>query len=451
MDYKTKFFKEFSLFLYKSLAYPSTRLIPAVALGITLIAFGAACIAALVADPSEKPVKLVLEEIPLPDLIVNAKKQNLAIQKFSISGKFKKNENVYSFLKRLGINDDQAEKYFKKKTNIRFFRKIQQNQQFDITLNGEGRFLSLDTIFKNRKSKINQITIERVGNNFLQKKYPVKLEKRLEMRSAKIISSLFAATDSANIPNSIANQIVNLFSSKIDFASDLRKGDNFQVIYETLWVNGNFIQNGRVLGAGYYNKKKAWKAIWFGHSKKGLRGYYDLKGRSLKKAFLKSPLRFSRVTSGFSMRKHPISGKWKQHKGIDFAAPTGTPILATGNGIIKFKGSKRGYGKMVIIQHGKKYSTAYAHMSRFNKKIKKGKKVFKGQVIGYVGTTGWSTGPHCHYEFRVNGIPKNPNKIVVPRSEILSGASLLHYKKVSKEISRRLNIISSQVIFLASK
>lgn len=450
MKYSTKFSKELLFNLYRSIENSSTKFIPAIALGLSLAAFGAACIAALVADTSKKPVKFFVEELSLPKSFVEKKIHNSAIQEYLVEQIVRKGDTLPKILNRIGINDDEALTFFKKKLNTKSIKNLKVGQIIHFKINGDGRLLSFKTLIKNKKQKLQKIIAVRSGNNFIISKKLANIEKRIEMKSSSINSSLFEATDSANIPNSVATQIVDLFSSKIDFASDLRKGDRFQVVYETLWEGGSFVKNGRVLGAEFKNQNKIWKAIWFGHSKRKLRGYYDERGKSLKKAFLKSPLRFSRVTSGFSMRKHPISGKWKQHKGIDFAAPTGTPVLATGDGVIQFRGRKGGYGKMIIIQHGRSYSTAYAHMSRFNKKFRKGKNVFKGQTIGYVGTTGWSTGPHLHYEFRVNGKAKNPNKIKIPNSELLTGATLLHYKVASKDILRRLNLMSKQETFLAS-
>jgi murein DD-endopeptidase MepM/ murein hydrolase activator NlpD len=240
-------------------------------------------------------------------------------------------------------------------------------------------------------------------------------------------------------------QIVDMFSTNIDFASDLRRGDRFNVVYETFWQGGEYIRAGRVLAGEFRNAGATYQSVWFDEpgTKQG-GGYYSFDGRSLKKAFLKSPLEFSRISSGFSMRKHPIFGSWKAHKGIDFAAVTGTPIRASGDGVIDFAGRRGGYGNMVMIKHWSSYSTAYAHMSRFAGGIRKGTKVSQGQVIGYVGSTGWATGPHLHYEFRVNNEPRNPLKIDMPNAPPLAGAELQRFRNVANEMTHRFALLSPQ-------
>ena len=277
------------------------------------------------------------------------------------------------------------------------------------------------------------------------------LERRTEMRSGEIRSTLFAATDSAQIPDAVAMQLVDIFSYDIDFASDLRRGDRFNVIYETLWQEGEYVRTGRILGAEFLNGGRTLQAIWFGDQEKNQGGYYDSNGKSLKKVFLKSPLEFSRVTSGFSLRVHPISGLWKQHKGIDFAAPIGTPIRSVGDGVIDFAGNQGGYGNMIVVQHGGHYSTAYAHMNSLATGMRKGVKVSRGDVIGYVGTTGWSTGPHLHYEFRVSNEARNPNSIVMPEAPALAGSDLQIFHATASTMAHRFALLMPRDERLASR
>jgi murein DD-endopeptidase MepM/ murein hydrolase activator NlpD len=182
--------------------------------------------------------------------------------------------------------------------------------------------------------------------------------------------------------------------------------------------------------------------VWFDEPGSGQGGYYGFDGKSLKKAFLKSPLTFTRISSGFSMRVHPILGKWKKHTGVDFAAAAGTPIHATADGVIDFAGVESGYGNVVIIKHDSKYSTVYAHMSRFAPTSRKGGKVSQGDVIGYVGMTGWATGPHLHYEFRVANEPRDPMSVVVPTANPLAGAELERFKTVAADITHRFTLLS---------
>jgi murein DD-endopeptidase MepM/ murein hydrolase activator NlpD len=266
-----------------------------------------------------------------------------------------------------------------------------------------------------------------------------KLERRVEMRSGEIHSSLFAATDDAQIPDNVATQIVSMFETNVDFRH-LQRGDHFNVVYETFWQNGEFVNTGRVLAGEFGNAGKLFQSVWFDESG-GSGGYYSFDGKSLKKAFLKSPLEFTRVSSGFSMRVHPISGQWKRHTGVDFAAVTGTPIRATSDGVIEHLGPQGGYGNLVIVKHWSNYSTAYAHMSRFANGMHKGSKVSQGEVIGYVGTTGWSTGPHLHYEFRVNNEPRDPSSISVAAAAPLAPNDLVKFRNVASDMSHRFALL----------
>jgi murein DD-endopeptidase MepM/ murein hydrolase activator NlpD len=266
------------------------------------------------------------------------------------------------------------------------------------------------------------------------------------MHARDITTTLFAATDSSadgtRLPDTVVAQIVEMFSTNIDFRSDLKRGDRFNVVYETFWQDGEFVRAGRILAGEFTNKGTTYQSVWFEDpTTKSGGGYYSFDGKSLKKAFLKSPLEFSRISSGFSMRVHPISGNWKQHKGIDFAAATGTPIRAAGDGTVDFAGQQGGYGNVVVLKHWNNYTTAYAHMSRFASGLKKGQKISQGDVIGYVGTTGWSTGAHLHYEFRVAGEAKDPTKLNVQAQAPLTAAEMSRFKNVAGDMIHRFALL----------
>jgi murein DD-endopeptidase MepM/ murein hydrolase activator NlpD len=248
------------------------------------------------------------------------------------------------------------------------------------------------------------------------------LETEIVGRRAVITSSLFAAGQQAGMSGetimTLANQI---FGWDIDFALDIREGDAFSVLYEQKFQDGSYVNDGRVLAAEFVNQGKTHRAVWFQSQDGEVQGYFTPEGKGMRKAFLRAPLDFLRVSSVFNpRRKHPISGAVRAHKGIDYAAPTGTPIWAAGDGRIQFAGRKGGYGNAVMIDHGKGISTLYGHMSRFGKSARAGRSVKQGDIIGYVGTTGASTGPHLHYEYRVKGVHKNPATIPLPRTEIPS-------------------------------
>jgi murein DD-endopeptidase MepM/ murein hydrolase activator NlpD len=244
------------------------------------------------------------------------------------------------------------------------------------------------------------------------------------LASGIIQSSLFAATDDARIPDTVATQLAEIFAGDVDFHRALRKGDRFAVTYETLEGDGEPLRAGRVLNAEFVNAGKSFQAMWFQEplstgattavtstaaaatstSSKG--GYYTLAGESLRRAFLASPMEFSRVTSGFKMRFHPIMQTWRAHLGVDYAAPVGTAVRSVGDGVVEFAGVKNGFGNVVMVKHRNSNVTVYAHLSRIN--VRGGQSISQGQNVGAVGQTGWATGPHLHFEFRVNGAHRDP-------------------------------------------
>ena len=234
------------------------------------------------------------------------------------------------------------------------------------------------------------------------------------MASGTIQTSLFAATDDARIPDPVAVQLAEIFSGDIDFHRALRKGDRFSVVYETLEGDGEPMRSGRVLSAEFVNKGKTYQAMWFQDpstagvdaSARTKGAYYTLDGQSLKRSLLASPMEFSRVTSGFKMRFHPILQKWIAHQGVDYAAPTGTAVRSVGDGVVEFAGVQNGYGNVIFIGHRDHKTTVYAHLNRID--VKRGQHVSQSEVIGAVGSTGWATGPHLHFELRIDGAYHDP-------------------------------------------
>ena len=248
------------------------------------------------------------------------------------------------------------------------------------------------------------------------------LEKEVVGRRARIESSVFEAGTRAGISGAVIMTLANeIFGWDIDFALDIRRGDEYSVLYEQEFQDGDYVGDGRVLAAEFMNQGKRHRAVWFESADGEVHGYFTPEGEGMRKAFLRAPLEFTRVSSVFNpKRRHPISGKVRAHKGIDYAARSGTPILAAGDGRVQFAGRKGGYGNAVILDHGRGITTLYAHMSRFSKAGRSGRRVKQGEVIGYVGSTGAATGPHLHYEYRVKGVHKNPATIPLPRTEIPS-------------------------------
>jgi len=268
-----------------------------------------------------------------------------------------------------------------------------------------------------------------------------EVETRVLMGSGEIRSSLFAATDAADMSDAVAIQIAEVFSTDIDFHRDLRRGDRFAAVYEVQYHLGEPVRTGRLLSAEFVNQDKTFHAVWF-HNEEGQGGYYTLDGKNIRKAFLRSPLEFSRISSGYSnARFHPVLKTWRAHKGVDYAAPTGTRVRVTGNGIVEFAGRQGGYGNLVVVRHQSKYTTWYGHLSRFAKGIHRGKRVSQGETIGYVGSTGLATGPHLHYEFRTNNIHQNPLRIAMPPAPPLAAKYRAAFDETARPMSERLALL----------
>jgi murein DD-endopeptidase MepM/ murein hydrolase activator NlpD len=271
-------------------------------------------------------------------------------------------------------------------------------------------------------------------------------ERRISNASGTINSSLFVAAQKAGLPDNLTMELANIFGWDIDFALDIREGDKFTILYEELYLDGEKVENGDILAAEFINSGKIFQAIRY-TDQGGNTDYYSPDGKSMRKQFLRTPVEFSRISSGFSLgRKHPVLNRIRAHKGVDYAASTGTPIKATANGKIIHRGSKGGYGNAIIIQHGTQYSTLYAHMSRYKGGLRKGSRVKQGQIIGYVGSSGLATGPHLHYEFRVNGVHRDPLRVKLPGAPPLDKKYMADFKvKASNMIARLDRVRSVQV------
>lgn len=283
------------------------------------------------------------------------------------------------------------------------------------------------------------LQVRREGDRFEALTLEATIERRPVHATGVIASSLFAAGLNAGLSNTLIMQMADIFGYDVDFALDLRAGDRFTVIYEQLYKDGKKLRDGDILAAEFVNEGKAHRAVRFA-SPDGSTAYYNPQGQSLRKAFLRTPLDFARITSGFSLaRWHPVLNRIRAHKGVDYAAGTGTPIKSAGDGRIAFKGVKGGYGRVVVVKHGASVETLYAHMSSYRSGLSVGSRVRQGQVIGYVGMSGLATGPHLHYEFRVGGIHKNPAKVTLPRANPLARVLLTQFQVVSAPMLAQLD------------
>ena len=351
----------------------------------------------------------VVQEVTLPALaLIDASPQTTFVRE----GRIERGDTVARLLSRLEVDDPEAVGFLRSSKDVQALTQLRPGRSVHAETDGDGQMQSLTYLTPNGTL----FSVQRNETGFEVTEQPAQLDTQPLMASGEIRSSLFAATDAAGLPDAIAIQIAEIFSSHIDFHRDLRRGDRFAVVYEGLYHKGEMVKTGRVLAAEFVNQDKSYQAIWF-EASDGQGGYYTPEGRSLRKAFLRSPLEFSRISSGFSRaRFHPILQTWTAHRGIDYAAPTGTRVRTTSDGVVTFAGRKGGYGNLVIVQHAGKYSTYYAHLSRFADGIHKGARVAQGDYVGYVGQTGMATGPHLHYEFHINGVQHDPLRVVLPEA-----------------------------------
>ncbi len=275
-----------------------------------------------------------------------------------------------------------------------------------------------------------------------------KVEAKRSYAYGQITSSLFKAGTQANLSDKLIMEFAHIFSWDIDFALDLRVGDQFKVVYEENYIGGNKIEDGNILAAEFTNNGKIFQAVRY-NINHGLSQFYESNGDSLNKEFRRSPVQFARISSKFSPnRKHPVLKVSRPHLGVDYVASRGTPILATGDGKVNFIGIKGGYGRTIILTHGDKYTTLYAHMSRYRKDIKPGERVKQGDIIGYIGSSGLATGPHLHYEFRVNGIHHNPLTINLPKGKALDKKFFAAFKSRMQNLVDGLNTLDNTTLNL---
>ncbi|MBU6955447.1 OapA family protein [Hahella sp. HN01] len=266
-------------------------------------------------------------------------------------------------------------------------------------------------------------------SKFELEKVVLKPDVQTAYAEGVIKSALFIDAKNAGLPDSLIMDLANIFGWDVDFVLDIRSGDSFKLVYEELFLDGKKISNGNILAAEFTNQGETYTAVRY-EDQEGKTGYFTPDGKSLKKAFLRTPIDFARISSHFNLqRKHPVLHKFRAHKGTDYAAGRGTPIKASGDGKVIFAGRKGGYGNVVILQHGQSITTLYAHMKGFARGIKNGKRINQGQVIGYVGSSGLATGPHLHYEFRVNGVHKNPVTVKFPHAQPVASNEMSRFKE----------------------
>lgn len=394
--------------------------------------FGMVAAVAVIPGPDEAALK---QRSVIENLLVTPQAEILPEDAaFFREDRIQRGDTLASVLSRLGVDDPEVADALRTSEIARSgMRRLSAGALVHASMTAGGRVLSL-TLPGSAADR--QLLVERRDGEIHIRDAAIEFDVRVQAKSAEIRSSLFGATDDAGLPDSVAVGLAEIFSSEIDFHRDLRRGDRFRVIYEIAYHRGLPVKTGRIIGAEFINDGQRHTAVW--NDLGGGRGdYYTAEGKSLKRGFLRSPLEFSRVTSGMGMRVHPIFGIARQHKGVDYGAPIGTRVRATADGTVQFAGRQGGYGNFIVLQHAGGITTAYGHLSRIN--VRQGQRVSQGDMIGAVGNTGASTAPHLHYEFRVAGVHKDPLKVVLPDAPPLSGHELARFRQHSAAVVAQLN------------
>jgi len=385
--------------------------------------------------PDDAMRKSVEQEIALSDWAPAAP----AAQTYAAQERVLPGDTVAVLFDRLGVHDARALEFLRGDAIGRtIFRQLVPGKILRAETGPGGELESLRYF----TSPTSLLEIRRTADGFASRERAIRDAPRLVYKTGTIGSSLFAATDAAGIPDPIAMQLVRMFATDIDFHVDLRKGDRFSVVYEMLYDSGELVAPGRILEAQFVNAGHVYRAVLF-KDEGGSDAYYSLDGTSLAKAFLRSPVEFTRVSSAFGMRRHPIFKNMREHTGVDLAAPEGTRVLASADGTVVSAGWRGGYGNAIEIRHGGGITTLYGHLSRFAKEIHGGVRVKQGEVIGFVGHTGWATGPHLHYEFRIAGVYQDPMRVALPKAQPVSPRLRARFERVAAEARATIDLVSS--------
>jgi len=413
--------------------------------GFGVTAFGVAPLSSI----DTQVQHLITESVAPADL--QGQMSSLAQQKLSLfrNDTTRPGDTVDSLLRRLGVDDAEAATFLRRNNLARELLSGRSGKMVQVRADALGQMDELVARYPSRSAAqltthFTRLRITRDGQQFDARIETAPLAAMSKMGSGVVVNSLFNATDEAGLPDAVATQLAEVFATEINFHRDLRRGDTFSVVYETLTADGEPItwneSAGRVLAAEFVNKGESHSAIWFESTQAGQRGaYFDPSGRSKQRSFLASPMEFSRVTSGFAMRFHPILQSWRQHAGVDYGAPMGTPVRVVSDGIVEFAGWQNGYGNVVAVKHADDRSTLYAHLSRID--VRKGQAVTQGMHIGAVGMTGWATGPHLHFEFKVGGVQRDPSVIAsLANTVALAPAARVQFAQLVQSAQAQLGV-----------
>jgi murein DD-endopeptidase MepM/ murein hydrolase activator NlpD len=355
----------------------------------------------------------------------------------------KKGDTLASIFKNMGLSPALLHRITHSSDEAAGLAKIRPGQTLRVQRDEQGEFVELELV-RDRLTSLHIRALDEDGFETVEQRKDV--ERRVANASGVIESSLFVDGQKAGLSDGQIMELANIFGWDIDFALELRAGDQFSLVYEDLYLEGEKLRSGDILAAEFVNRGTTYRAIRY-EAEDGTVAYYDPEGHSKRRAFIRTPVKFARISSGFTQNRwHPVLKKWRSHKGVDYAAPTGTPVKATGAGRVVFKGNKGGYGRVVMIEHAGRYTTVYGHLSRFAKKVSEGSRVKQGQVIGYVGQSGLATGPHLHYEFRVAGVHRNPLTVKLPKSLPLPEQQKKDFKRQAAPLLAQLDDVSRTLV-----
>lgn len=418
-----------------------------------------AALAALAAAPSaveldalrSRPIIEAVDTPAVADQIAELARRDV---RFVREARVERGETIAALLERLGVRDDSLAAFIRNDPSARPLVRLAPGRFVQARVNAQGRLEWLKVYSGGEPdggtATTRVLTLDRSGEEwgFRASEADVVLERRVELRSGVVRLTLFGAADEAGVPDSIAQQMIDALEGAIDFHRDLRRGDAFHVVYEALYAAGEYMRPGRLLAVEFTSDRERRSAFWYADgSKRG--GFYRLDGESVKRALLRSPLEYTRVSSGFSSnRSHPIFGYDAAHRGIDYQAPQGTRVRAVGDGVVKFAGWQSGYGNVVEVQHDGKHSTLYAHLRAIAPGLRQGSRIAQADLVGFVGMTGWATGPHLHYELKIHGRQVNPLTAQLPGAPALDTAQLAAFVQAVVPLRERLALLQRVSIAL---
>jgi murein DD-endopeptidase MepM/ murein hydrolase activator NlpD len=351
-------------------------------------------------------------------------------------------DNLFNLFRQVGLPPQLLHRILRSSKTARHLQHIKPGERIRLHLDPRNQLTELRYHIDNIRTL--QVTATHTGFETTLKQ--AAIDRRVNAASGIVDSSLFGSAQRLGLSDGLIMQMTRIFGWDIDFALEIRSGDQFSLIFEEHWANEKKLKEGPILAAEFINGGRVHRAVRY-RDRSGKIAYYAPDGSPMRKEFLRTPVKVSRVSSGFSLRRwHPVLKKWRAHKGVDYAAPKGTPVYAAGKGKVAFKGWKPGFGKVIFLEHGPKCTTVYGHLSDFARRVERGVRVRQGQLIGYVGKTGIATGPHLHYEFRVNGVHRNPLSDRLPISYPLSKDQMAKFRKVAQPLLRRLDNLTRTLV-----